>query len=163
MDDDDTRVDEQLAAIGLRGATRSASPPSRGASPPSRYRLPSRGAYTPEPQGSTAPPGAGRASLHNMMLLSSCSAAGNTNNTNSVSRRIDGRRLPEWKPVTSDTARKVRAAQLANPNGWTKSISSYLPVATVPKDLLDAPVEGLRGGGGGGGGKVPRRRTLSPL
>lgn len=157
--DEEARLEAQLAAIGFRGAARSVSPPSRGASPPVKYRLPSRGAMTPAPHvvppaASTAPGAGGRPSLHVMMLQSSTRPS---DHGGSGSRYGGGPGVPEWKATTTDTGRQVRAAQLANPKGWTSSISSYLPVTHVSKDVLEAPAASLRVE------KLTRRRTLAPL
>jgi WD40 repeat protein len=154
--DGDEDAEEKLRDIlgGTVGRnTRTVSPPSRNTSPV-KYRLPSRGALTPEPMVVvTAATTAARSSLSVMMQQSQRGSA--ARKTESRESTVSLERT--WMPTTTDTGRKVRAAQLVNPKGWTSSISSYLAVMPVSQEVLEPPVASLKNN------KMGRRRTLAPL
>lgn len=61
--------------------------------------------------------------------------------------------------LRSDTGKQVYAAKALNPKGWTNSVSSFLPVAELPKGVLESPLLGIKGAKAIGG----RIKRLAPL
>ena len=148
----ETEEDLERRIAELQNAEAVLSPTLRAISP-QKYRLPSRGAITPDPYVPSSMSSPSQRSNLSMMMATSLLGT----KARDAERMFEGTARPAWSPTTTDTGKKVRAAKLINPRGWTSSISSYLPVVTVPTEVLDAPVASSKFS------KFARRKTLAPL